>query len=88
MLRQAFWLFCLAILLFVIFLPGYTRMQDLRVKNLDLQQKIKRLEKENALLENEARRIKEDAFYQEKIARERMGVVRKGEVPVKIVPAQ
>jgi cell division protein FtsB len=30
--------------------------------------------------------VQNDPLYQEKLAREKMGVVRKGEIPVKIVP--
>ncbi|MBU0709161.1 MAG: septum formation initiator family protein, partial [Candidatus Omnitrophica bacterium] len=40
----------------------------------------------NSLLQKELERIKNDPVYQEKIAREKMGVVRKGEIPVKIIP--
>ena len=71
----------------VIFLPGYTKLQELREKNSNLEVKIKRLNVENALLEQELKRAESDPVYQEKIARERMGVVRKGEVPVKIIAA-
>lgn len=74
------------ILLLIIFLPGYTKLQELRDKNRDLETQIKRLNIENALLQEEIKRIESDPFYQEKIAREKLGVVRKGEVPVKIVP--
>jgi cell division protein FtsB len=85
-LRSAFWLFGIAFFLLVLFLPGYTKLQELRDKNKDLETKIKRLNIENALLQQELIRINGDPTYQEKIAREKMGVVRKGEIPVKIVP--
>jgi cell division protein FtsB len=85
-LKRAFWFFGLIIFLLVIFLPGYTKIQELKDRNRDLEAKVKRLHIENALLQQELRRIDTDPVYQEKIARERMGVVRKGEVPVKIVP--
>jgi len=70
----------------VLFLPGYTKLQELRDKNRALETKIKRLNIENALLQQELSRIADDPVYQEQIAREKMGVVRKGEIPVKIVP--
>ena len=85
-LRRAFWLFGIAILLLVLFLPGYTKLQESRDKNRELEVKIKRLNIENVLLQQELARINDDPVYQEKIAREKMGVVRKGEIPVKIVP--
>ena len=72
----------------VVFLPGYTKLQELRDKNSGLELKIKRLNVENAILEQELKLAENDPMYQERIARERMGVVRKGEVPVKIIAAE
>ena len=88
LLRKAFWLFGLAVLLLVLFLPGYTKLQELKDKNHDLEFKIRKLNMDNALLQQELGRIENDPVYQEKIVREKMGVVRKGEIPVKIVPRQ
>ena len=85
MLRKAFWLFGIIVFLLVMFLPGYTKLQELREKNTNLEIKIKRLHVDNALLEQELKQAENDPIYQEKIAREKMGVVRKGEVPVKII---
>ncbi|OGX19034.1 MAG: hypothetical protein A3K83_00565 [Omnitrophica WOR_2 bacterium RBG_13_44_8b] len=85
-LKRAFWLFGLAVFLLVVFLPGYTKLVELKDKNQDLQSKIKRLNIENALLQEELKKVQNDPVYQEKIAREKMGVVRKGEIPVKIIP--
>lgn len=85
-LRKAFWLFGLAVFLLIVFLPGYTKLQELKDKNRDLETKIKRLNIEHSLLQEELRRIESDPVYQEKIAREKMGVVRKGEIPIKIIP--
>ncbi|MDI6758301.1 MAG: septum formation initiator family protein [Candidatus Omnitrophota bacterium] len=86
MLKKAFWLFGLAVFLLVIFLPGYTKLQELRDKNRELENKIKRVIVENSLLEEEIRFIRSDPVYQEKIIRQKLGVVRKGEIPIKIVP--
>ena len=85
-LRRAFWLFGSAVLLLAIFLPGYTKLQDLRDKKRELEVKIRKLKVENVLLQEELKRIESDPIYQERIAREKMGVVRKGEIPIKIVP--
>jgi len=85
-LKKAFWLFGIAVFLLILFLPGYTKLQELRDKNRDLESKMKRLNIENYLLQEELKRIENDPVYQEKIARDKMGVVRKGEVPVRIVP--
>ncbi len=85
-LKKALWLFGIAVFLLILFLPGYTKLQELRDKNRDLEAKIKRLNIENSLLQQELKRIENDPVYQEKIIREKMGVVRKGEIPIKIVP--
>jgi len=87
-LKKAFWLFGVTIFLLMIFLPGYTKLQELRDRNKDLETKIKRLAIENSLLQQEIKRIDDDPLYQEKITREKMGVVKKGEIPVKIVPGE
>ena len=71
--------------LLIIFLPGYTKLQELRDKNRELKARAKQLVVENYLLQQELNRVQEDPLYQEKIAREKLGVVRKGEVPVKII---
>jgi cell division protein FtsB len=84
-IKKAFGLSILLVLFLVIFLPGYTKLQELRDKNRDLQDKIRRLNIENALLQQELVKIENDPVYQEKIARDKMGIVRKGEIPVKII---
>lgn len=86
MFKKALWLFGLATFLMVVFLPGYTKLQDLRAKNRELSLNINKLKKENVLLQNEIARLQDDPLYQEKVARDKMGIVRKGEVPVKIIP--
>jgi len=85
-LRRLFWFFGIVILLSIIFLPGYTKLQELRDRNYQLEAKIRRLKIENYLLQQELKRIEDDPVYQEEIAREKLGVVRKGEIPIEIVP--
>ncbi|MFH1354875.1 MAG: septum formation initiator family protein [Candidatus Omnitrophota bacterium] len=84
-LRKGFWLFAITIVLLIIFLPGYTKLQELRDRNSDLEVKIEKLAEDNSLLQKELERVENDPVYQEKIAREKMGVVRKGEIPFKII---
>jgi hypothetical protein len=84
-IKKAFPFFSIAILLLIIFLPTYTKIQELRDRNRDLFEKNIALGKENKLLEEQLRRIENDPVYQEKILREKMGVVRKDEVPVRII---
>lgn len=83
-LRKAFWLFGFAVLLLVLFLPGYTKLQELRVKNRQLEEDFRKMVVDNSLMQEELRRAENDPLYQEKIARDKMGVVRKGEIPIKI----
>jgi len=85
-LKKTFWSFGVAAFILVLFIPGFAKLQGLRDKNVDLEDKIRRLNIENALLQQELRRIENDPVYQERIAREKMGVVRKGEIPIKIIP--
>jgi len=87
-LRKAFWLFGIAFFLLVLFLPGYTKLQELRDRYRDAETQIKRLNAENGQLKKELYRIENDQIYQEKIAREKLGVVRKGEIPVRIIPEE
>lgn len=84
--KKTLWFFGLIISLLIIFLPGFTKLQELKDRNRDLESKIKRLNIENALLQQELKRIENDPVYQEKIVRDKMGVVRKGEIPIKIIP--
>jgi len=83
-LRKAFWLFGFAILLLVLFLPGYTKLRESRIKNRQLEAKFRKIAIENYLLQEELKRVENDPVYQEKLARDKMGVVRKGEIPIKI----
>jgi len=87
-LRKAFWIFTITVLLLAMFLPGYTKLQELRDKNRDLEANIRALKAENQKLHKELNRLETDPLYQEKVAREQVGVVRKGEVPVRIVGPQ
>jgi cell division protein FtsB len=83
-LRKSFWLFSFTVLLLILFLPGYTKLQESRGKNRQLEEKFRKITIENYLLQEELKRVQNDPFYQEKIARDKMGVVRKGEIPIKI----
>jgi cell division protein FtsB len=87
-IKKAFGFLTFTVIFLIIFLPGYTRIQELRDKNKDLLDKNKRLQAENALLGKQLKRLENDQVYQEKVLREKMGVVRKNEIPVKIVPLE
>ena len=86
MLKNAIWLFAIAVLILVVFLPSYTQMQDLKQKNKDYEERIKQLVASNKNLMEERRLLEHDPVYIEKVGREKMGLVREGEVVYKLVP--
>ena len=79
MLKNALWLFAAATIILLFFLQSFTIMQDHRQKNLEYDKKIAELQRRNGELEAEKRRLIEDPVYLERVARERMGLVRDGE---------
>lgn len=79
MLKNALWLFAVATIILLFFLPSFTMMQDHRQKNLEYEKKIVELQRRNEELEEEKQRLIEDPIYLERVARERMGLVREGE---------
>ena len=87
MLRNPLWLFTFLILMLAFFLPSYSQMQDLKQKNQEYEHQIKELTKKNTVLREERRLLKDDPEYFEKVAREKMGLVRENEVIYKFVPA-
>ena len=83
-----FWVLGTILIILIIFLPGYTKLQELKDRNRILDEKIDNLKSESALLEDEFLRIQQDPVYQEEVVREKLGVVRKGEVIYKIEPEE
>ena len=86
--NKMFWFLGIILFILIIFLPGYTKLQELKDKNKDLEAMINQIESENVLLENKILRIQQDPIYQEEIIREKLGVVRRGEVIYKIEPEE
>ncbi len=86
MLKNAFWLFILALFVLIMFLPSYSRMQDLRRKDTEYVRQVKFLQEKKIKLNEEKRLLEEDPVYLEKVAREKMGLIREGEVVYKITP--
>lgn len=70
----------------VIFFPGFARMQELRQKNKELEANIKKMEAENIALKQEKEKLEKDPEYLESVAREKLGIVKKGEIVYKFVP--
>lgn len=80
------WLFGFAVVLLMVFLPSYTKLQDLRLKNYEYAKRIEALQKRNAQLENEKRLLETDPEYLEKVARQKMGLIKPGEKVYRMVP--
>jgi cell division protein FtsB len=74
-----------AALFLAIFLPGYSKYQELSQKNRLIEQKVEMLQLSNVRLENEIKRLHDDPAYMEKIARDKLKVTKKGEVVYKII---
>lgn len=64
-------------------LPGYTKLQDLIAENRRLETRITELSGHINELEIEKDRLENDILYIEKVAREKLGVVREDEVVIK-----
>ena len=74
----------LAIIILLIFLPGFSRYQRLVSEERLLRDRIRKLEESNMKLELERHKLENDIEYVEKRAREKLGVVKKDEIPYKI----
>jgi len=72
------------VVFFIIFLPGYTKLNDLKVKNARLGEQVLKLKEENKELTEEQKKLREDLLYIEKVAREELGLARDGEIIYKI----
>ena len=78
----------IAVLVLVAFIPGFARMQELKARNKNLQKQISQKAEENLVLKREIEKLQNDSVYLEGVAREKMGIVRKGEVIYHIVPEE
>ena len=74
--------------LIAIFLPPFAKYQELRAKNKKLEEQLVSLRKESRILETEKMKLETDINYVEKKARERIGIVKKGEIVLKENPAK
>lgn len=84
--RRVLLVFVVAFALIIIYLPGFSKLQELRQKNRELEQEIAKTRQKNIALQEEKQRLENDLSSLEAVAREKMGVVRKGEIIYKIVP--
>ncbi|MDP3790559.1 MAG: septum formation initiator family protein [Candidatus Omnitrophota bacterium] len=76
------------LILLAIFLPPFIRYQQLCWKSKSLDNQVKALRVETKKLEAEKLRLQTDITYVERRAREKIGVVKKGEIILKETPAK
>ena len=74
------------VLILALFLPSFTKMQDLRQRNIELKKELEQLKEKQQVMLKEKRLLLEDPVYSEKVAREKMGLAKEGEVIYRIVP--
>ncbi len=72
--------FISAAILIVVFLPGFSELQRIRDENDQFKKRIQLLEEHNEKLKHELVKLREDPVYIEKKAREKLGVIKKGEI--------
>ena len=87
-MKNAFWLFFIAIVIALIFIPSFSRMQDKARRNREYDVRLQQLKREQTNLAVEKKRLEEDPAYLEKVAREKMGLVREGETIYRIENAE
>ncbi len=73
----------LIVVLAVIFLPPFVKYQQISWKSRELDNQIRALREEIKKLEAEKIRLQTDITYVERKAREKIGVVKKGEIILK-----
>ncbi|MFQ5680637.1 MAG: septum formation initiator family protein [Candidatus Omnitrophota bacterium] len=86
MAKKAFLLLGLGLFLLAIFLPGFSRIKELRRENSELDRRIARMQRENNSFARKKTLLEKDDLYIEKIARRKMGLTRKGETVYRLVP--
>ncbi|MBL7157988.1 MAG: septum formation initiator family protein [Candidatus Omnitrophica bacterium] len=78
--KKLIFAFLAVAILIAIYVPGFARLQQLKENNRMLEKRIDILNKTNEELEEEKKKLETDPTYIEKIAREKLGMVRKDEI--------
>ena len=74
------------VILLAAFLPPFIKYQQINYKRGALDRQLKSIKEEIKALEEEKRRLETDIGYVEKKAREKIGIVRKGEIVIRETP--
>jgi len=80
--------FVILFVLALIYLRPYSKYKELSIKNKVLTEEIEYLKNVNRGLEEEKQALEDDPAFVEKRAREKMGIVKEGEVIYRIVPEE
>lgn len=78
----------LVFLLAYLFISGYLNLRKVGQGLLKTEEENKRLIQENKRLAEEIKALEGDPFYIEKIAREELGMVKKGETVYEIISSE
>ncbi len=70
-------------IIIAVYLPGFSKLQELKEKNRNMEKRIEILTKANEELGKEKEKLENDPSYVEKIAREKLGMTKKGEIILK-----
>jgi cell division protein FtsB len=75
-------------ILAIIFSPGFRKVRQLARENRQLEEQITQVTRTNVELREEYKKLKNDPVYLEKVARDKLGVARKGEIVYQVVPEE
>lgn len=74
-----------AAICFVILTPGYLKVRSLKKEISKVKENIKDLQKESENLKTEIEKLEKDPFTIEKKAREKLGMIKEGEIKFRFV---
>jgi cell division protein FtsB len=78
----------LFVLFVFLYLPGLSRLQELRLEEERLGRELTALDRQIQRLQEEKQLLQNDVSYLEKVVREELGLVKPGEMVYKLVPAK
>ena len=79
------WIFILIFIAAIVYLPGLSKYLKLKRKEVELGREIERLKTQIIELKKEEHLLKTDLARLEEVVREELGLVKPGEIVVKVV---
>lgn len=71
-----------------IYLPGFSRLAHFKERSRELEKRIEETRESNRRLEEEKSQLQNDLVYIEKVAREKLGLGREGEIIYRMTPSE